>query len=417
MVMRVAGLGSVGLVRIDRHDAWAWTPATSARRRRPSRVDRIRRTYGFDDVSLAPGTATVEPADVDTSRRDRRPAPAHPHPRRGHGRRRRRPLRRRSSAAWAGSRCSTSRASRRATRTRTPSSRASPTRRPDDLPATLSPRRTQPPIREELVALRIAELHAAGSPAVVAATPAAARRWGPFCAEHGADLFLVQSQVSSAQHLATRLRAPRAARVHAPDGHPGRGRQHDLLRRRRPADGRRASRPSSWASGPGAACTTREVLGHRRAAGDRHRGRGRGARRPLRRDRPLRAGRRRRRHAPRWRAGQGDRRRRGRAHARARRSRAPRRRPGGARTGAWPRPRPRCRAAPASRSARSARWSGSCSARRASPTARRTSSGALRQSMAALGAPRHPRHAAGRDGLRAGRRGRGQVLAAEATPG
>ena len=30
-----------------------------------SKVDRIRRTYGFDDVSLAPGIETVEPADVD----------------------------------------------------------------------------------------------------------------------------------------------------------------------------------------------------------------------------------------------------------------------------------------------------------------------------------------------------------------
>jgi IMP dehydrogenase len=59
------------------------------------------------------------------------------------------------------------------------------------------------PIREDLVARRIEEIHAAGSKAAVAATPAAARRWGPFCAEHGADLFLVQSQVSSARHLAS----------------------------------------------------------------------------------------------------------------------------------------------------------------------------------------------------------------------
>jgi IMP dehydrogenase len=60
-----------------------------------------------------------------------------------------------------------------------------------------------PPIRDDLVARRIEEIHAAGSKAAVAATPAAARRLGPFCAEHGADLFLVQSQVSSARHLAT----------------------------------------------------------------------------------------------------------------------------------------------------------------------------------------------------------------------
>ena len=30
-----------------------------------SKVDTIRPTYGFEDVSLAPGTDTIEPADVD----------------------------------------------------------------------------------------------------------------------------------------------------------------------------------------------------------------------------------------------------------------------------------------------------------------------------------------------------------------
>jgi len=38
-----------------------------AQARRSSRVERIRTTYGFDDVSLAPGVETVEPSDVDTS--------------------------------------------------------------------------------------------------------------------------------------------------------------------------------------------------------------------------------------------------------------------------------------------------------------------------------------------------------------
>ena len=42
---------------------------TSAAQRRVfhSKVDTIRPTYGFEDVSLAPGTDTVEPADVDLS--------------------------------------------------------------------------------------------------------------------------------------------------------------------------------------------------------------------------------------------------------------------------------------------------------------------------------------------------------------
>src|SRR5664279_2089729 len=39
----------------------------AARPRRASRVDAIRRTYGFDDVSLAPGVETIEPSEVDTS--------------------------------------------------------------------------------------------------------------------------------------------------------------------------------------------------------------------------------------------------------------------------------------------------------------------------------------------------------------
>ena len=40
------------------------TPAAS-RRIFHSKVDTIRPTYGFEDVSLAPGTDTIEPADVD----------------------------------------------------------------------------------------------------------------------------------------------------------------------------------------------------------------------------------------------------------------------------------------------------------------------------------------------------------------
>ncbi|MDQ3937887.1 MAG: IMP dehydrogenase, partial [Chloroflexota bacterium] len=38
-----------------------------AARRRPARTESLRRTYGFDDVSLAPGVETIEPADVDVS--------------------------------------------------------------------------------------------------------------------------------------------------------------------------------------------------------------------------------------------------------------------------------------------------------------------------------------------------------------
>ncbi|MEA2610873.1 MAG: dehydrogenase, partial [Chloroflexota bacterium] len=52
---------------IDRTGMASTTDASSAAQRRVfhSKVDTIRPTYGFEDVSLAPGTDTVEPADVD----------------------------------------------------------------------------------------------------------------------------------------------------------------------------------------------------------------------------------------------------------------------------------------------------------------------------------------------------------------
>ena len=116
------------------------------------------------------------------------------------------------------------------------------------------------PIREDLVALRIEELHAAGSKAAVAATPAAARRWGPFCAEHGADLFLVQSQVSSARHLATAYdplslgEFTRFMPIPVAVGNTTSTEAAYLLMEQGAA-------AVFVGVGPGAACTTREVLG------------------------------------------------------------------------------------------------------------------------------------------------------------
>ena len=51
---------------IDRTETPEASPA-AARRVFHSKVDTIRPTYGFEDVSLAPGTDTVEPSDVDLS--------------------------------------------------------------------------------------------------------------------------------------------------------------------------------------------------------------------------------------------------------------------------------------------------------------------------------------------------------------
>jgi IMP dehydrogenase len=172
-------------------------PAT----RRPSRVDSMRTTYGFDDVSLAPGVATVEPADVDVSAEfcgiqlvipvlaaamdavvDARLAGE---------------LARLGGLAFLNLEGVQARhAEPDAVLERIASA-------PDADVQDVLAAAYAPPIREDLVARRIEEIHAAGSRVAVSATPAAARRFGPFCAEHGADLFLVQSQVSSARHLAT----------------------------------------------------------------------------------------------------------------------------------------------------------------------------------------------------------------------
>jgi IMP dehydrogenase len=223
-----------------------------------SKVDRIRPTYGFEDVSLAPGLNTVEPADVDLSQTFAGIPLAIP------------VLAAAMDAvvdpAFAGALAALGGLAvlnLEGVQTRY-----------DDPSGVLARIATAPeaethdvladayrvPIRDDLVARRIEEIHAAGSRAAVAATPAAARRFGPFCAEHGADLFLVQSQVSSARHLAV---------------------GYDPLElsdftRFMPipvAVGNTTSSEAAFALmeqgiaaifvgvGPGAACTTREVLG------------------------------------------------------------------------------------------------------------------------------------------------------------
>jgi IMP dehydrogenase len=166
-----------------------------------SKVDRIRPTYGFEDVSLAPGTETIEPNDVELGQSfcgidlpipilaaamDAVVDPAFAGA-----------LARLGGLAVLNLEGVQARYEDPAEVLERISSASD-----DEVQGVLSEAYAAP-VREDLVALRIEEIHAAGSKAAVAATPGAARRWGPFSAEHGADLFLVQSQVSSARHLAT----------------------------------------------------------------------------------------------------------------------------------------------------------------------------------------------------------------------
>jgi IMP dehydrogenase len=242
----------VGSTQEPAHQAAQTSP------RRPSKVDTLRHAYGFDDVSLAPGTRTVEPDDVDLSVHfaglvlkipvlaasmdavvDVRSAGV--------------------LAALGGLAVMNLEGVQMRYEDPAPVLQRIATAPPEEAQAILSAA-YEPPITESIVAARIEELHAAGSPAVISATPAAARRWGPFCAEHGADVFLVQSQVSSAQHLASGYEPLELGEFTALMGIPV-------------AAGNTTSYEAALALmaqgiaaifvgvGPGAACTTREVLG------------------------------------------------------------------------------------------------------------------------------------------------------------
>lgn len=223
-----------------------------------SKLDAIRPTYGFDDVSLAPGTSTIEPNDVDlaqsfcgidlsipvlASAMDAVVDPGFA-----------------GALARLGGLAILNLEGVQ-TRYADPSEileRISTA--PDDQVQQVLSDAYAAPILDELVAKRLAEIHAAGSKVAVAATPGAARKWGPFCAEHGAHLFLVQSQVSSARHLASGYDPLSLAEFTRFMPIPV-------------AVGNTASAEAAFqlmeqgaaavfvGVGPGAACTTREVLG------------------------------------------------------------------------------------------------------------------------------------------------------------
>jgi len=244
---------------IDRAGVREITTTASAKRRVfRSKVDQLRPTYGFEDVSLAPGTSTVEPADVDLSQTfcglpleipilaaamdavvDARFA---------------------GELARLGGLAVLKLEGIQVRYEDADAVLARIAAAPDDQVHDLLAEAYRSPVSEELVSRRIEEIHGAGSRAAVAATPAAARRLGPFCAEHGADLFLVQSQVSSARHLASGYdplsleEFTRFMSIPVAVGNTTSAEAAFQLMEQGAA-------AVFVGVGPGAACTTREVLG------------------------------------------------------------------------------------------------------------------------------------------------------------
>jgi IMP dehydrogenase len=116
------------------------------------------------------------------------------------------------------------------------------------------------PVRDELITALIRRIKAHGAVAAVATTPAAAWHHAELAAGAGADLLLVQSQVSSARHISTSTRVLSLADLTGGLGLP--------VLVGNTVSGEAAYQLMHQGAagifvgvGPGAACTTREVLG------------------------------------------------------------------------------------------------------------------------------------------------------------
>lgn len=165
----------------------------------------VRRAYGYDDVALVPSAATVDPEDVDTSWEVG-------------GYRLRMPV---LSAAmdsvtdvrtavlmWELGGAGVLNLEGLQTRYEDP---AEPLDRIASAPQEDCVRVLQelyrPPVREELVARRIQEIKRAGALAFGATTPASASWLGPLAQEAGLDVLVLQSTVITERHQSSRGRA------------------------------------------------------------------------------------------------------------------------------------------------------------------------------------------------------------------
>ena len=173
------------------------------------------------------------------------------------------------------------------------------------------------PIKEELIHKRISEIKKGGGPVVVSSIPQRAERFAKIAEEAGADFFVVQSTVTTARHVATEYTPVDLKQLKKHLSIPlivGNVVTYEACLELMET----GVDALLIGVGPGAACTSREVLGARRAPGHRHRRLRGGARLLLQADRPLRADHHRRRHDDGRRHLQGARLRRRRGHDRLR---------------------------------------------------------------------------------------------------
>jgi IMP dehydrogenase len=222
-------------------------------------TERLRRTYGFEEVSLVPGSVTVEPAEVDTSVEIG-----------GH----RLEIPFIAAAMDAVSDAELAIRMHRFGGLAVVNLEGLWTRFDDASPvidrvavapdgetaAAVLAEAYAEPIRDDLVTALITRIKAGGAVAAVATTPASAWHHAEVAAAAGADLFVVQSQVSSARHISVSGRALSLAdltgglRIPVLVGNTVSGEAAYQLMEQGAAG-------ILVGVGPGAACTTREVLG------------------------------------------------------------------------------------------------------------------------------------------------------------
>ena len=87
----------------------------------------------------------------------------------------------------------------------------------------------QEPVQEDLIAARIREIKDAGVPVAVSSIPQRAESFGRIAQEAGADIFVVQSTVSTVRHISSEYQVARAREILPRHAHPGHRREHRRL--------------------------------------------------------------------------------------------------------------------------------------------------------------------------------------------
>ncbi|MGE0227373.1 MAG: GuaB3 family IMP dehydrogenase-related protein [Dehalococcoidia bacterium] len=119
----------------------------------------------------------------------------------------------------------------------------------------------QEPVREDLIARRVEEIKQGGGVPIVSTTPQNTKRFAPIAVEAGAEYFVVQSTVTTARHVSKSLRGLRLEElVQQLDPVPvivGNTVDHEATLELMET----GVHAILVGVGPGAACTSREVLG------------------------------------------------------------------------------------------------------------------------------------------------------------